>query len=477
MKNISLTRYLFLILLLAALVGCTLTRSSDPGTADNNGSFIGGGIDNQAHEEAVVGGGASNQAGGFRSVVGGGSKNHASNAYTTICGGADNSASGSRATIAGGVHNTASAFDATIGGGSGNLARSRGAFVGGGGGNTAGQFAVVAGGLQNQAERYYASVCGGVNNLANGIGAFVGGGSSNQAQGSNVTISGGLANMASGSYSTIAGGRNNQADGHAAAIPGGEGNRAGGDYSLAAGSGAIIRTDHPGTFLFADTSLGDFFSESANEFAVRATGGVRFVTAIDNNGAPLSGAYLAAGSGSWSVLSDRQAKVDLLPTDGKEILAKLTQLPVNTWRYRSQSEKVRHIGPSAQDFYTVFGLGEDDRHISTVDADGVALAALGEAARLLNAQEKQIADLSARLDALEQNVPNAPTNNHDYDHKFRGISGFGQYGPRAPTTDLKIASLSLLIGILVGWKIRSTTGIRPRGVQMPDANQEGRGRG
>lgn len=470
MKNISLTRYLFLLMLLTALVGCTLTRRSDPGTAKDNGSFIGGGTGNQAHEEAVVGGGASNQAAGFRSVVGGGSNNHASNAYTTIGGGADNSASGSRATITGGVHNTASGFDATIGGGSGNLARSRGAVVGGGGSNTAGQYAVVTGGLQNQAERYYASVCGGVNNLASGIGAFVGGGSGNQAQGSNITLSGGLANTASGSYSTIAGGRNNQTNGYAAAIPGGEGNRAEGDYSLASGSGAIIRADHPGSFLFADTSLGDFTSVSANEFAVRATGGMRFVTAVDDNGAPLSGAYLAAGSGSWSVLSDRQAKVDLLPTDGKEILAKLTQLPVNTWRFRSQSEKVRHIGPSAQDFYTVFGLGEDDRHISTVDADGVALAALGEAARLLDVQEKQIANLSARLDVLEQNVPIALTNNHVYDNKIRGISGFGQSVPRASTADLTIASLSLLTGILVGWKIRSTTSIRPKGVQMPDSN-------
>ena len=34
------------------------------------------------------------------------------------------------------------------------------------------------------------------------------------------------------------------------------------------------------------------------------------------------------------------------------------------------------MGPTAQDFYAAFGLGEDERHISTVDADGVALAAI-----------------------------------------------------------------------------------------------------
>jgi len=32
----------------------------------------------------------------------------------------------------------------------------------------------------------------------------------------------------------------------------------------------------------------------------------------------------------------------------------------------------------AQDFRAAFGLGEDDKHISTVDADGVALAAIQE---------------------------------------------------------------------------------------------------
>jgi len=31
----------------------------------------------------------------------------------------------------------------------------------------------------------------------------------------------------------------------------------------------------------------------------------------------------------------------------------------------------RHIGPMAQDFYAAFKLGTDDKHIATVDADGV----------------------------------------------------------------------------------------------------------
>jgi hypothetical protein len=47
----------------------------------------------------------------------------------------------------------------------------------------------------------------------------------------------------------------------------------------------------------------------------------------------------------------------------------------------------------AQDFYAAFDLGEDDRHISAVDADGVALAAIQGLYRVVQEQEAQIAAL------------------------------------------------------------------------------------
>jgi dTDP-4-amino-4,6-dideoxygalactose transaminase len=34
------------------------------------------------------------------------------------------------------------------------------------------------------------------------------------------------------------------------------------------------------------------------------------------------------------------------------------------------------MGVMAQDFYAAFGIGEDERHITTIDADGVAFAAI-----------------------------------------------------------------------------------------------------
>jgi hypothetical protein len=53
----------------------------------------------------------------------------------------------------------------------------------------------------------------------------------------------------------------------------------------------------------------------------------------------------------------------------------------------------------AQDFRAAFGLGEDDKHIATVDADGVALAAIQGLNQKL---ERENAELKARLERLER---------------------------------------------------------------------------
>jgi uncharacterized protein YceH (UPF0502 family) len=73
----------------------------------------------------------------------------------------------------------------------------------------------------------------------------------------------------------------------------------------------------------------------------------------------------------------------------------------------------------AEDFHAAFGLGADGRAISTVDADGIALAAIqGLNAKLMSAdaaREAEIATLHvenaalrARLDAIEARLGDAP---------------------------------------------------------------------
>ena len=52
-------------------------------------------------------------------------------------------------------------------------------------------------------------------------------------------------------------------------------------------------------------------------------------------------------------------------------------MPVSQWTYKADPTQRRYIGPMAQDFAAAFDLGGgDDKHIATIDADGVALAAI-----------------------------------------------------------------------------------------------------
>ena len=333
-----------------------------PNQVSRNFGTVGGGEGNLAGERAVVGGGTYNTASGFRSTVGGGSNNMASSNYATVGGGTNNLASAYRATVAGGADNTASEMDATVGGGSGNVAGFR--------------QATVAGGTSNTADNVESTVGGGSYNTASGAYATAGGGTSNTAAGFSATASGGAGNLASGSYTAVSGGLSNTAGGKSATVPGGYANHAMADYSFAAGSQANVDPAHTGAMLFADASRFPFMSLAPNEFAVRASGGVRFVTSLDQAGEPLTGARLPAGSGSWETLSDRNAKAGFKPIDSLQVLERLASMPIDTWNYKGQPASVQHIGPVAQDFYAAFGLGEDNRYISSVDADGVTMAAI-----------------------------------------------------------------------------------------------------
>jgi len=74
---------------------------------------------------------------------------------------------------------------------------------------------------------------------------------------------------------------------------------------------------------------------------------------------------------------------------------------------------VRHLGPVAQDFRAAFGLGRNDTTITTVDADGVALAAIqGLNQKLIESnleKEAQINRLEQRVVDLTERVQKAET--------------------------------------------------------------------
>jgi hypothetical protein len=265
--------------------------------------------------------------------------------------------------------------------------------------------AKVSGGLGNTASALAATVGGGTGNAAGNVAATVGGGAGNVASGVAAAVGGGAGNAARGESATVGGGAGNVASGEAATVPGGESNSAGGDHSFAAGRRASA--DHTGAFVWADARDLDFESSAPNQFRVRATGApfataVEFATAVDGTGAPTAGVRLLGGSATWDTLSTREAKDHFAPVDGREVLQRLVALRIESWTYQGQPPAIRHMGPMAEDFAAAFGVGADDRHISTVDLDGVALAAIQGLYQVVQGQHAQLAALEARLAALER---------------------------------------------------------------------------
>lgn len=129
-----------------------------------------------------------------------------------------------------------------------------------------------------------------------------------------------------------------------------------------------------GSMVFSDASTTNYVGSTANnQFVVRAAGGYRLYT----NSSVSTGVSLSAGGGSWSSLSDRNAKQDFAPVDPESVLTRLTRLPVTSWRYADEDPSVRHVGPMAQDWQELvagpLGLNADDRYINQGDFDGVNL--------------------------------------------------------------------------------------------------------
>jgi len=359
---------------------------------------VGGGYLNSARlEGATVGGGEANDASGLIATVSGGATNTAGNYVAYVGGGMNNIASGAGSTVGGGRNNIASGANATVGGGEDNEASADHATVGGGITNTvSAEFATVGGGMMNTASGTWSVIAGGSENGASDLWATVGGGTSNYATGANATVGGGWGNIASGGDSTDAGGHLNVASGTQATVCGGGENTAAGTWSFAAGNNA--KANSMGCFVWGDSSNPDITCNTQDRWVARASGGVYFYT---NSGAT-TGSYLAAGSGSWTNMSDRNLKENVAEVEPQALLESLAYVPVTTWNYTSQDDSIRHIGPMAQDFHAAFGVGEDDTHITTVDADGVALAAIQALYARNQALEAQVGDLEARLAALEK---------------------------------------------------------------------------
>jgi len=121
-------------------------------------------------------------------------------------------------------------------------------------------------------------------------------------------------------------------------------------------------------------------------------------------GASFNGCVIA---NNVSCSSDRNVKAGFEAVDAKTILEQVAALSITRWHYTNDAV-TPHIGPMAQDFYGAFAVGADDKHISTVDADGVALAAIqGLNEKLetqLGAKDVEISRLRREVEELRRLV-------------------------------------------------------------------------
>ena len=84
-----------------------------------------------------------------------------------------------------------------------------------------------------------------------------------------------------------------------------------------------------------------------------------------------------------------------------KVLDKVAAMPISRWTYKN-SDGSTHLGPMAQDFRAAFNLGADDTSIATVDADGVALAAIQGLNEVVKEKDTEIQALKQRLERLEK---------------------------------------------------------------------------
>ena len=341
---------------------------------------------------------------------------------------------------------------------------------------TGGMFATIGGGYANYMLSCFQATIGGggVNRIWGGSWATIGGGLDNviQTDAPSATIGGGESNtvQTNADHATIGGGYRNEIQPNAeyATIPGGTHNSA---TNQAFAAGSFARANHTGAFVWADSTVGYFASTAANQFLIRATGGVGINT-NNPNGAALAVngvvtaasdvteafeargtvagyslhdrvskaaqrwvmfaangtlAFYSAESGSTRMsldsggltvngtfvsVSDRNRKENFAPVQPRAVLEKVVALPLSSWNYKMDTA-TRHLGPMAQDFHAAFAVGHDDKGIATVDADGVALAAIQglnekvearsqESEASLRKLQAENAELKRRLDALEK---------------------------------------------------------------------------
>ena len=159
----------------------------------------------------------------------------------------------------------------------------------------------------------------------------------------------------------------------------------------------LSNTNSSTVWAFSATGAGDF---TVNKIG---SGGQEFSVNTRNNGAGVATLIVQGtvkASGGFTTGSSRELKTDFSLLDGKEVLTRLSEIPVMSWRYKTEDETALHFGPVAEDFQAAFQLG-DGETIATIDADGVAFAAIQGLYSTVQEKDARIEQLEERIAKLE----------------------------------------------------------------------------
>lgn len=266
-----------------------LIANGNNNISSNDFASIINGLDNSVSGSySVITGGSSNTAVGSRSFIGNGYTNNTAGSYSFIGSGYQNSATNSYAFVGNGYQNEAGANRSFVGGGYRNVI------------DVNGQYAFIGSGYADTVSAYYGGILAGRQNVvgdaATDSAAVIVGGRSNRATAKYTFVGGGYDNAATNDYATVAGGNLNVASGHASFIGGGQLNVASGARAIAAGYRA--KANHADAFVWADGTAADFASSGANQFLIRASGGVGI--GLNDPGAELDvGGVMRARGMTW----------------------------------------------------------------------------------------------------------------------------------------------------------------------------------
>ena len=198
------------------------------------------------------------------------------------------------------------------------------------------------------------------------------------------------------------------------------------EETIAIGSGA--KANHIGSVVISadiHSSSSDTVSSSANgQLVLYASEGMVFTR---NHGSvphdatkyinTFTGAYLSVG-GVWTNASDKNLKENFKAVNNDKVLDKVNKLQVSEWNYKSEEDNVRHIGPTAQDFYKIFELGNNNTSIAPSDLASIAIVAvqaleskakeqeskIKELEGIINLQKTKNSELEMRLNNLESKL-------------------------------------------------------------------------